>query len=502
MARRPEQQSRGTGASRALNIGGKIRRLRRDAGMSQTDLAGQLDVSASYLNLIEHNKRKLTAALLLKIAGIFGLDLADLADDDETQLFADIMDVLGDDLFEELDLTNSDAKALVETTPNVARALLQLHDAWRKSQTDARSLAARALDAEAEPVLLSAVAPAEAISDFIQDHNNYFDDLELEADRVGREIGIIETQSRDALVDYLRTAHDVNVDLMQSREDFPFQRQFDPERRVLRLSERLSPASRRFQIAHQIGLLSAASVIDMLLAEARLRDDDTRRLGRVALANYFAAALLMPYERFFQSVQDARYDVELLGHRFSAEFEQICHRLTSLNRPGMSGIPLHMLRVDVAGNISKRFSLSGLPIPRHGEACARWNVYSAFMTPGTLQAQISELPDGMRYFCIARTVRKGAAGYGHEPRFLSIGLGCEDRYASQMVYADGIVTGAEAKPAPIGINCRICERMDCPQRAHPPVHVRVQIDENTRGASPYTPGSNSRDNRGERLPTR
>ena len=492
MARSPE----------GLNIGGKIRRLRREAGLSQTKLADRLGVSASYLNLIEHNKRKLTAALLLQLAQIFELDFADLADDDETQLFADIMDVLGDDLFEELDLTNSDARALVETVPIAARALLHLHDAYRKAQADVRSLASRALDAEVEPIYLSAVAPTETISDFIQDHNNYFEDLELEAARVGREIGIVETQSRDALVDYLHTAHDVETALTRMGPDFPFERQFDSERHVLRLSERLSTASRRFQIAHQIGLLSASPVIDMLLMEAGIKDPDAKALGRVALANYFAAALLMPYDRFLESVKEARYDIELLQHRFTAEFEQVCHRLTTLNKPGQAGIPLHMLRVDVAGNISKRFSLSGLPIPRHGEACARWNVYGAFMTPGVIQAQVSELPDGTRYFCISRTIRKGSAGYGAEARVLSIGLGCEEKYAPEMIYSDGMTLGDKARAAPIGVNCRICDRMDCPQRAHPPVHLRARIDENVRGPSPFAPGDGSRASGSQRLPTR
>lgn len=487
-------------SAQKLNIGGKIRRLRREAALNQTELADRLGISASYLNLIEHNKRKLTAALLIQVADIFGLDLSDLADDDETQLFADIMDVLGDDLFHELDLTNSDARALVETAPNVARALLLLHGAWRKSQTDARSLAARALDDEGGPVLFSAVSPKEAISDFLQANANYFEDLEREADRVGGEVSAIETRSRDPLVDYLQGAHGVDVALVQTSAGFPWLRQYDPERHVLRLSERLSPASRRFQIARQIGLLSARPVIDMLLAEARIRDEDALSLARVALANYFAAALLMPYERFLDSAREARYDIELLCHRFTAEFEQVCHRLTTLNRPGNAGIPLHMLRVDLAGNISKRFSLSGLPIPRHGEACSRWNVYSAFMTPGTIQGQLSELPDGTRYFCIARTIRKGEAGHGREPRFLSIGLGCEERHAGQMVYADGLTDRPGVPAAPIGINCRICERMDCQQRAHPPVHLRVRIDENILGPSPYAAGQGAPLR--ERLPTR
>ena len=83
-------------------------------------------------------------------------------------------------------------------------------------------------------------------------------------------------------------------------------------------------------------------------------------------------------------------------------FEQICHRMTTLQRPSMSGIPLHLVRTDIAGNISKRFSLSGIHIPRHSGACPRWNVYAAFLNPGQINIQLSQMPDGQRYFCIAK----------------------------------------------------------------------------------------------------
>lgn len=489
--------------------GARIRRLRRARGMSQAALADALGVSASYLNLIEHNRRKLTVALMLRIAELFGVGAESLAEGDEGQLFADVMDVLGDDLFEEIDLTNTDARELVTATPNAARALLQLYDAWRKARADLRSLAAQSAGAEAEsgPFVLAALAPADQISDMIQERSNHFDDLEREAARLAAEMtpGRGDSASppdRAALVDWLHRAQGVEVAVEPVGSDFPHLRQFDAERRVLRLSERLSPKSALFQIAHQAALLAARPVIDMLLAEGRIRDAGAQALGRVALANYLAGALLMPYDRFLASVREARYDIELLENRFNATFEQVCHRLTTLNRPGAAGVPLHMLRVDVAGNISKRFTLSGLPIPRRGEACARWNVYAAFQRPGVIQAQISELPDGTRYFCLARTVRKGGASHGPAPRYLAIGLGCELRHAAQMVYADGMELGPRADARPIGVNCRICDRMDCAERAQPPVHIRAPIDENLRGASPFTPAEAGVRIRPEPLPTR
>ena len=468
-------------------LGAKIRRLRRDQGKTQAQLADQLGVSASYLNLIEHNHRKVTVDMLLKLSELFGLDLKDLAEGDESQLMADLMAILSEDLFEELDLTNTDVRELVSTSPNAAKALLLLHDTYRKSMEDVRGLAFQLADETGDDsfALGGSVAPADVISDFIQSHSNYFQDLEDEADRVRREIGIIETQSNDSLVDYLKTAHGVTVQTASYDAEQGFQRRYDPAEKILFLSPRVDLARRNFQLAHQIGLLSAAPVIDMLLSEGRIRDGDVRSLGRVALANYFAAALLMPYEAFLNSARTVRYDIELLQHQYGISFEQTAQRLTSLNKPDHKGIPLHFLRVDIAGNISKRFSLSGLPIPRHGGACSRWNVYTAFMNPGVIQAQLSYLPDGAGFFCIARTVRKGGIGFGVQSSVFSIGLGCSALYAKEMVYSDGIDLENRERSSGIGVHCRICDRMDCGQRASPPVHQRFRVDENVRGLSPY-----------------
>lgn len=475
-SRRAQRKSGGN-----IKVGAKIRRLRRERGWTQIRLADELGVSPSYLNLIEHNRRKVTVDLLLRLAETFGADLSDLAEDDEGQLLSDLMEVLSDDLFEELDITTTDVRELVTASPSTARAVLVLHDAYHKARVDARSLATQ-LDDDAGG--FGGLPPVEIISDFLQANSNYFSDLEEEADRVRREVGIVSTQSNDALVDYLKTAHGVRVTALPSDLEASVSRRFDPDRKVLELSERTSAESRNFQLAHQIGLLGASPVIDMLLMEGRIKDPQAHAIGRVALANYFASALLMPYGVFLEAARNLRYDIELLTNRFGASFEQVCHRLTSLNRQGERGLPLHMLRVDIAGNISKRFSLSGLPIPRHSGACSRWNVYSAFLNPGVIQAQVSALPDGTSFFCIARTVRKGGIGYGAPQSFYSIGIGCEIQHAHEMVYSDGIDLD---RPNPIGVSCRICDRLDCAQRANPPVHIRFQADENARGLSPYAP---------------
>jgi predicted transcriptional regulator/DNA-binding XRE family transcriptional regulator len=468
-----------------VRLGAKVRRLRREKRLSQAQLADQLGISSSYLNLIEHNHRNVTVDLLLKLADLFDLNIGDMAEDDEGQLLADLMEAFDDALFEETDLTNTDVRELVRAAPSAARAMLKLYDAFRNSQTDIRSLATQVSE-EAEVLLeYESRLPADQISDFIQESGNYFADIEQEAERIRAEAGLDRSDPVIGMTAYLEQTFGVRVAVLPPMPGMGSLRRYDPNTRRLEISEMLPRSSRLFQISHQIGLLAASPVFDTLLLEGGLRTPDVRSLGRIALANYFASALMMPYGPFHQTAKALRYDIELLQHHFDASFEQVCHRLTTLQRPGAKGVPMHMMRVDIAGNISKRFTASGLRIPRHGGACPRWNVYTAFLSPGVINGQVSRMADGNAYFCIARTIQKGGGGYGVPQRVLSIGLGCDLAHARELVYSDGIDLETADGAIPVGVQCRSCDRMDCRQRAFPPVHHKLAIDENARGLSAY-----------------
>ena len=211
---------------------------------------------------------------------------------------------------------------------------------------------------------------------------------------------------------------------------------------------------------------------------------------RTALANYFAAAVMMPYRMFTEAARATRYDIDILKNRFGVSFEQVCHRLTTLRRPGDEGVPFHFIRVDIAGNISKRFSASGIHIARFGAACPRWNVYDAFSTPGMLRVQISRMPDGGTFFCVARTTGRATAlsptsGLPHRVGQRAIGLGCDVRHAGEIVYADGLNVADPQIATPIGVSCRTCPRTDCAERAMPSLFQKLHIDENVRGPSAY-----------------
>ncbi len=463
--------------SPGLQIGGKVRRLRRQRKLSQANLAAEMGISASYLNLIEHNRRNITVPILLKMAGYFGLEINDLAESDEAQIANDLMEVFNDDIFADLDITNLDLRDLASSSPNVAKAVLHLFD---KHQALKKYRAGQSAPVKGE---IAAGGASEAVSDFIQSYSNYFPSLEAAAARVCRDTELVGAGPAGNLVTFLLNAFGVSTRFknLQNR----LSRKYDAERKLLLIHEGLSPESRNFQIAQQVALLAARPEIDALVEEGNFPGNDARALATGALAAVCASAILMPYEKFLVSAQMARYDVDLLSRKFAVSFEQVCHRLTGLQKPGAKGLPFHMMRTDIAGNISKRFSLSGIHIPRHSGACPRWNVYTAFLQPGKINIQLSQMPDGKKFFCIARTLVKGEKRHGAALRHLSIGLGCDIIHARKMVYSDGISLDDPASLVPIGVSCRTCPRLECSERAFPPSNHQLDIDVNKRGVSAY-----------------
>ncbi|WP_404400835.1 short-chain fatty acyl-CoA regulator family protein [Pelagibacterium halotolerans] len=455
-------------------IGGRIKRLRRQKGLSQAQLAETLEISASYLNLIEHNRRRITVPLLFRVAGYFGVEPGELAESDDGRLAGDLMELFGDDIFADSDLTNQDIRDLAANHPAVGRAVLKLFDQLKQFQRP---------EAHQEAPQSGYNLVTEAVSDFLQSEANYFPTLEAAAARVRADIDNAAEGFEQGLRTYLFNVFGIEVRLASLPTGVV--RRMEEGGRVLAIADILEPESALFAMAQQAALLSAEAEIMALIEASTLPQPDSVGLARNVLASYVAAALIMPYEPFFIACRDTRYDIERIGRRFRASFEQVCHRMTTLQRPGMSGIPLHLVRTDIAGNISKRFSLSGIHIPRHSGACPRWNVYAAFLNPGQINVQVSQMPDGARYFCIARAETKGGHAYNAPKRHLSIGLGCSAAHADKMIYADGIDLNAPGGAVPIGVGCRICPRRECGQRAHPPADHRFPADDGQRMENLY-----------------
>ena len=522
------------------HLGSKIRRLRQRQEIRQSDLARHIGISPSYLNLIEHNRRPVTAALLLKLADVLEADLKAFSEDDESRLVAELTELLGDALFADNPPDSLELANMAATAPDMCQVTIDLYRAYRGVRDDLQALSERfseehyltTRDYEFRTLLTSvrsfseilhdnidlepeqrrqflgiiveesgklaglidqvlegsdenqtdlgpSLLPSEEVSDFFQQRANYFPELEAAADLLRDEAALKTGDMGHGLGEYLHRSHDVRIETETAASGVI--RRFDRQLRRLWLSPALVVQSRTFQLAVQAGLLRCDAEIDGLVAEAGLGAAEGEAICRLALANYFAAALLMPYDEFLAVAQRERYDIDVLCRRFGVSYSQTCHRLSSLRRPNASGVPFHLVRVDIAGNISLRFSASGMRVPRYGGACPRWAVHAAFMAPGAIHRQLERMPDGTTYFGIARTVT-ATTGFGGPRSHHAIGMGCDVSYARELVYADGLDLDPE-RALPIGVSCRVCERIDCRQRALPPLSHRLEIDSDLRGPS-------------------
>jgi predicted transcriptional regulator/transcriptional regulator with XRE-family HTH domain len=470
-------------------LGRRIRSLRMRLGVSQADLAKRLGISSSYLNLLEHDRRPVTAPLLLELSRVLDVDLRVLAGGSaDAELVATLTEIFGEPLFEDHPLTAADVRALVAASPDVARAIVRLHEGYASTRASLEMLGHQLLDDSQELGNLDrARLSSEQVSDFIQRHGNYFPTLETEADRLLADSGGDGEDLFGRLTRYLERTHGVRVRTVTVGEMRGAVRRFDPERRELQLSEILRRGSRNFQLGVQAALLGSSRALDALTVDPKLPSDESRSLARIALAGYLAGAVLMPYDAFLRAADAERYDIELLGHRFRAGWEQTCHRLTTLRRPGAEGVPFYMLRVDIAGNISKRFSAAGIRFPRFSGLCALWNVHAAFLQPGRVRVQLSRMLDGHTVLAVARTVQRHSGSYKALEAPYAVGIGCDSSHARRLVYSDGLDIDNAAAAVPIGITCRLCERADCTARAVPSLGGALRIDENVRGVSFFAP---------------
>ena len=466
-----------------LKIGPKIKSFRRQLGLQANKLAEQLGISASYLNLIESGKRKIDGDLLLKVCEELKIELSDLTNKSDLNLVNDISELLDDKLFEDLDIVGPEVKDLVNTNPKIAKALIKLGDNFKQKDHEiinkVENLSGKIIDSR------KTAFPGEVISDFLQEKKNYFPKLEEFANNVFEKVQKNNRTRYVALCEFLKTEYSITVKDVIPDEGKPFSKIFDKNKKELLLSDYNSLETKKLHAAAQIAQEGAMEEINNYLSEFKFPTEESKRLTQIALLNYCGAAILMPYKLFHSECKKLKYDLELLQNTFATSFEQVAHRVTSLQDPKLPGIPFHFLRVDVAGNISKRFSLSGIEIPRYGGACPRWNVYSAFSRPGVIQAAVSKMTNGEKYVCIARTVEKGVGRYGQKKSMLSIGLGCEAKYAKDFVYTENLSLSDKKTEIPIGVSCRTCDRLDCSQRAFPPLHKKFDVDVNARGVSVY-----------------
>lgn len=467
--------------------GRRLRRLREERGLSQAALARRLSVSASYLNQIEHDSRPLTVAVLLRLCEEFGVDAGFFATHDVTRLIAEVREVVADGALASPEAAAESAE-LAEKMPHTARALVALHRRYRQAL---EQLALLTDERGTSPVVEQmAMMPHEEARDYFYRRRNYIAELDDAAEKLADEIEIRPGQVVSALSARL-ARHGVEVvglDAATARKVNPGeQHRYDPLGKRLILAGHLRPGQQAFRMAVQLAFIEHPELIAELADDDELSSPAAVSLTRVGLANYFAAATIMPYRTFHQTAERYRYDIERLADHFGVGFETVCHRLSTLQRPRLRGVPFSFIRVDRAGNMSKRSSATGFHFTRTGGTCPLWNVYEAFAVPGRILVQIASMPDNSRYLWVARTVARTPGRWGTPGKTFAVALGCDVRHADRLVYAGGRDLNDRDAAVPIGAGCKVCDRERCPQRAFPQIGRALAIDENRSTFAPYPP---------------
>ncbi len=451
-------------------LGVRLRRLREERGLTQAALARALEISPSYLNQIEQNARPLTVPVLLKLNAAFGLDVQLFSDDGEARLITDLRAALAD---QGAGISLAELRELAANMPEVARSIVAMQARLRETTERADLFAGQITETPGH-----SPAAFEAVRDWFYERRNHVPELDMAAEAIGDTLP--PGRMAAGLVDRLAGRHGVRI--AQGGEAL---RRYDPSTRILHLAEHLDPGQMAFQIATQLAFLEQGETIARLSEDPKL-GADARTLLRIGLANYFAGALILPYRTLLAAAEAARYDIDLIARRFGVGFETTCHRLSTLQRPDARGVPFFFIRVDRAGNISKRQSATDFHFSRIGGSCPLWNIYEAFTRPGEIIRQIAQMPDGRSYLWIARQVQSGQGGFGAPVKTFAVAVGCDLAHAERLVYARGLDLKNPDTATKIGPGCKVCERPACPQRAFPMVGRSLAARPEETRFAPYS----------------
>ena len=488
-ARRPKTDA-SVPASNNAAMGRRLRELRLQRELQQSEVARRLGISPAYLSLIESGKRSVQLPLLFKALELYEVSMeAFMKSLGETPVDDQLAQLLDEPLLRSLNLSDDDLQGL-GAEPKVVTTITALFNLYKntRSQLDhvLHSLAERERD-DGDGALRFDYSPYDEVTDFLERHSNFFPSLEKRADAFRESAALSERVGSEQLIAALHSELGVEVVQEQDAGGSVIRRYVG---NTLSLAKGIYEQRLRFQLAHTIALrlFEEESLHEPLIEGHATQHQETRKLLKIHLANYFAGALLLPYGPFFQAVVESRYDVDWLTHRFESSYETVAHRICNLGDPERRGVPMHFLRVDVAGNISKRYAGDGIRFPHHDGSCPKMAVHLAFMTPNVITKQYSTFPDGTTYFCFAKVVSEAEGGSLARGTVYSIGLGCHSDDASKLAYADDMpFVDPSRMSVPVGTTCRFCERTDCNMRSAPSYKFAFRVEEDVKKDNFFSP---------------
>lgn len=471
-------------ADQKIFAGPRIRRIRSGLNLTQTSMAEELGISASYLNLIERNQRPLTVQLLLKLASTYKLDLDELQGVGDENLLSQLKEVFSDPLMVGEIPDRSELIEFTEATPNAAGAMVKLYRGYREALDRLSGLSSMMAEEGGDAVKTAARLPVDEMRQSLELRSAYIPAIENAATKM---LALMDMSDGllAGLKRWLLKERGLAVQILPVEAMPDWRRRFDRHSNRLLISERLSPADQLQEVALEVALLAERQLIDEEVAFLRLTSDEANRLARFEIARLLALAMMMPYEKFYQTAKRLRYDINVLRSRFGVTFAQAAWRLTMLQRNGQSAPQFFVMETDAAGNRIRRGGANGFPVTRFGGDCPKLVVHQAFGSPGQIFAETVITPQNAEFVVLGRTIEGLRSGYFDRPHRTALLIGFDTTYAKEIIYSDGLVGVAARAPVEIGPGCRLCERPGCISRAHPPLTRPLGLDEMVRGVSAF-----------------
>lgn len=440
-------------------LGTRIREKRRQRSVTQADLARQIGISPSYLNLIERNKRRITAPVLHRIAAALDAELEDLDGAAERRLVETLTEIAHLPALDGLDVIPGSAPEFIARYPGWARALAAMARAERSANQTARALSDRLTHdpflGETVHRMLTRISAIRAAAEILTDYDDISEDQRQRFHAIVRGESEALTDNGEALASYFEGADDTEQAMTPLDEVESLFVAHDNRFGGIEDAVERNGAETPEVAACIAALIDVAPQIETAAARARAMN---------SLTEYAGLAASMPEAGFAEAARGLRYDAEALADRFGVTPDAVCRRLTAL--PAGSDHPkFGYLCANASGTITQMLGISGLSVPRYAPACPLWALYRAQQTPERFLCQRAAFPNGTRFVFAARARNTAPQGHARPRHYLTDMLALDERDARQTVYApeDG------APIEEVGPACRLCPRAACPYRVEDPL---------------------------------
>lgn len=457
-------------------LGPRIRESRRETGITQADLARKIGISASYLNLIEHNKRDIGGTLLRKLAEALEIPLNQLDGATDRRLLESLEEISMNPAIKALEVEDNRIGELIGRFPGWSRGILALSRSEQQATTTSQILSDRLNHdpflGETVHKMLTRIASLNSSSEILNQYS------QIDAVQRDRFYAIMHEESRklcelgDALASYFDNAAMAKRKLTPLDEiDAFFDNRHNHFSEIEAQADSLhaklpdGTASTRFNAAEALVKKRLDKLVKKIVAaELQLETEVARTRSYQILLRYAVGAVLVPIEALRQQALEMRYDLEMLSDYFGVDFQLIGNRLSAL--PVVDGEPrFGFYQANASGNITLARNLPSLLVPRYGSSCPLWILYRAQQTPHTVLRQHVQLPSGEGFVFVARAASTGAVGFGQPRHFLTDMSVISEQDAQLTIYAPERSTTIE----PVGLSCRTCPRRNCKHRIIDPI---------------------------------